>query len=193
VAAGRGPNLHSRFESNFVEQAINETDFAGLVGAPQRVGPWVPAMEQFLRRNNGFLDQLYTLEQKGAFGSGKEPPESKPFTAARLADAATMLRDVWYTTWLVSEEEWLNDRVFVGGRPGATVLESLRARQRIETRKSGDLEEVIAIGNRKNGLDGRTWRWYLNGQPSAEAPGKRVVAAGERIEFRFEKAAAAPR
>lgn len=193
LAAGRGTSLHARFESDFVERAINENDFAGLVRTFQRVGPWVPSIEQYVRRDNGYIDELYTLEQKGAFGSGNEPAESKSFTAARLADAATMLRDVWYTTWLVSEEEWLNDRVALFGRPGISALENLRTRHRIETQKNGDVEEVVAIGNRKNGLDGRTWKMYVNSQPATEAPGKHLVASGERVEFRFEKAAAAPK
>ncbi len=190
---GRGVNIHSRFEINFVDKAVPEKDIASRVAAtPHRLGQWVPDMEQFIRRNNGFVEQLYMLDQKGAFGSGSEPAEAQAFTAARLADGATMLRDLWYSAWAVSGEEWMNDRVFVYSRAGATVLELLRENHKIETRKNGDSEDVVAIGNRKNGLDGRKWRWYLNNQPQTEDAARHVTAQGERIDWRFEKAAASP-
>lgn len=201
--AGPGQRLHFRFESDYVGRAISETDMVPCLPAPHRTAEPVKEMEQFLRRNAGFVEELYTLDEKGEFGSGHEPSEAKAFTAARLADAAGMLRDVWHSAWLVANEEWLNDRVPVYGQPGRTVLDLLREDMtsgalsgrypaldpghRLQTQNTDAGEQVVAIGNRKNGLDGRAWRWFINGQPAGEPPGKHVVSAGERIEFRFEK------
>jgi hypothetical protein len=200
AAAGPGQRLHSRFESEYVDRVIFEKDIAERLPAGHRIQEPVKEMEQFLRRNQGFVEELYSLEEKGSFGSGSEPPEAQAFTAQRLADAAGMLRDVWHTAWLVSGEEWLNDRVFVYVRPGRTVLEILREElasgerlpglapeRRLQTERTDAGEQVVAIGNRKNGLDRRQWRWYLDGQLAAESPDKHVTAAGERIEFRFER------
>jgi hypothetical protein len=187
AAAGRGQDLHSRFEGAYVNRAISEKDIEPQLSPPHRVGPWVRDMEQFIRRNNGFVEQLYTLEQKGAFGSGREPPEAKQFTAARLADAASMLRDVWHTAWLVSGEEWLSDRVVVYPGLGKTVLQLLRERYRVETAERDGTTEVTAIGNRKNGLDGRTWRLYIDNTPAARPVDRYVPGTDERVDFRFEK------
>lgn len=190
AAAGRGQSLHARFESIYVGRAISEKDIEPLLSAPHRVGPWVAGMEQFLRRNNGFVEELYTLEEKGAFGSGQEPAEAKAFTAARLADSASMLRDVWQTAWAISGEEWLNDRATFYPEPGKTVLELLRARYHVVTETNNGLVEVVQIGNRKNGLDGRHWQMYLNNAPARQPVDEFVPAAGDRVDFRFEKTAA---
>ena len=189
---GRAANgIHSRFESNYVDSAIEEKDVEPLLSPPHRVESWVPEMETFLRRNNGFVEQLYRLDQKGAFGSGQEPPEAKRFVAARLADATSMLRDVWTSAWVISGEEWLNERVTVFSQPGKTVLQMLREGHRVETADHDGTIEVVRIGNRKNGTDGRTWQLYINNVPAKRSIDKYIPATGERIDFRFEKPAAA--
>ena len=48
------------------------------------------------------MEQIYRWDHEAAFGEGKEPAAAKPFTIARLAEGATMLRDLWYTAWVRS-------------------------------------------------------------------------------------------
>lgn len=193
-AAGSGQNLHFRFEVTYVERAVSEKDLTGRLTQTRRLGAWVPEMEQLTRRNNGFVEQLYLYDQKAAFGSGNEPPEAQVFTAARLADGAAVLRDLWHTAWVVSGEEWLDDRVFLFGRPGRTVLDLLKeGGRRVETRHYEIGEMVVAIGNRKNGLDGRYWHYLVNGKLATDAADRRRTEAGDRIEWRFERHEPSPR
>ena len=190
-AAGRAANgIHSRFEADFVNNAAGEKDIEPLLSPPHGLGSWVSEMEAFTRRNNAFVEQVYSLDKAGAFGSGSESPGAKPFVAARLADSASMLRDAWTAAWMIAGEEWLNDRVLVFPRAGKTVLELLRERYRVETANHGGMVEVIGIGNRRNGIDGRTWRMYSNNLPAASGRpiNTYTPASGERIDFRFEKA-----
>ncbi len=175
--------LHGRFESDFVEAAISEKDLKTT--EPHRVGAWTPEAEKFIRRNNGFVEMLYDFDRSAAFGSGKESPEAKAFTAQRLSDGASMLRDVWYTAWMVSHDEWLNERITLYARGGSTVLELLKRQHRVETKTYPMGQMVTGIGNRKNGLEGHYWTYYINGAAAAESADKYVVKQGDRIEWRF--------
>ncbi len=193
-AVGQQANgIHARFETDYVNSAIEEKDIEPLISPPRRLKSWVPDMEAFIRRNNGFVEQLYTLDKNGPFGSGSESPGAKPFVAARLADAASMLRDVWDTAWVTSEEEWLNERVMVLSKPGKTVLQLLRERHRVETADRGGKVEVVGIGNRRNGIDHRIWQLYVNNAPagSSHSVDTYSPAPSEHVDFRFEKPAAA--
>jgi hypothetical protein len=184
VQEARG--IHSRFESQFVDQAVNEKDLPALLPAPHRAGPWVAEMERFLRRNNGLAEQIYQLDRRGAFGSGQEPPEALPFTLQRLADAAGELRDAWVAAWLNSGDEWMAEPVMVFGRGGKTLLELLRERHHVETKTYPFGQMVTAIGNRTNGLDGHNWMYYLDGKHGEQSADKYVPADNERVVWRFE-------
>jgi len=177
--------LHSRFESIFVDRAVEDKDMVALP-AFQRVGPWVASTEQFIRRNNAFVEKVYLLDAEGSFGSGKETPEARAFLLARLGDAAWMLRDVWTTAWMVAGEEWLNDKVVTYGRTGRTALDLLR-NFKVETKSFEMGTMVVGIGNRKNGLDGRYWHYFVNGQSGTVAADKHQSNNGETIEWRFDK------
>jgi hypothetical protein len=179
--------LHSRFESVFVEQAINERDFSGKLWPLRRLGPWSEEMEKFIRRNNAMLEPIYQFDRQAEFGSGGESAEAKAFTTERLADAAAMLRDVWHTAWLVSGEEYLNESVVVFGRPGKSLLDLTRDTRRVQTRKYPFGVLVTAIGNRKNGAGGRYWMYYTGGKHGPQPADRYQPAPGERVEWKFEK------
>jgi hypothetical protein len=179
-------SLHARFESIYLERAVDDKDM-GALPAPRRVGPWVAETEQFIRRQNTFVEKLYALEAEGSFGSGKETPEARSFLLARLGDAASMLRDYWSTAWIAGGEQWLTEPVMTYGRTGSTALDLLRNR-RVETQSHELGKLVVAIGNRRNGLDGRYWHYYVNGQMPRVSADKYQTNNGDRIEWRFEKA-----
>ena len=42
------------------------------------------------------------------------------------------------------------------------------------------------IGEKENGQDGKSWRFYLNGRPSEESPFESPLSGGEKILFKFE-------
>jgi hypothetical protein len=55
----------------------------------------------YLRHTNSYVEKVYQLDKAGGFiGAGS--PESREFTAERLAAGASMLRDMIYTAWLES-------------------------------------------------------------------------------------------
>jgi hypothetical protein len=97
-----GENIHARFETSYVNAAIEERDFQALVGPVAERGPWLEAALQHIRAAHQHLEELYALDQAHPFGGGGEPPEARRFTAERLADAARALRDFWYTAWVRS-------------------------------------------------------------------------------------------
>jgi hypothetical protein len=55
----------------------------------------------YLRHSKTYVEKVYQLEKAGGF-VGAGTPESRAFTAERLAAGASMLRDMIYTAWLES-------------------------------------------------------------------------------------------
>ena len=55
----------------------------------------------YLRQTSTYVEKVYQLEKAGGF-VGEGTPESREFTAERLAAGASMLRDMIYTAWLDS-------------------------------------------------------------------------------------------
>jgi hypothetical protein len=95
--------FHGRFESQYVQAHIRESDVrAALTAAPQVFPRTRDAVLAYLERTHQLVDTLYALEQGATFRPETTTPEQKAFAAARLAAAAAMLRDVWYTAWITS-------------------------------------------------------------------------------------------
>lgn len=104
-------DTHWRFESLFVTARITAGDVEPLVTAAPAVAPNVrEATMAYLRQSHGLLRQLYTLDKAQRFDSTTTAATHKAFVAARLAAAATMLRDLWWTAWVTSGQP-------VPGRP----------------------------------------------------------------------------
>jgi hypothetical protein len=94
---------HPRYETQYVDRAIELSDVTALVDRkPRLVGDWLREAEKHVAATNSHVEQIYIWDKQAPWGSGREPAEAKPFTAARLADGARMLRDVWYTAWVRS-------------------------------------------------------------------------------------------
>ena len=94
---------HGRYESQYVDRAIELADVSALVaGQPRLLGNWLREAETYIAATNSHVEQIYVWDKQAPWGSGQEPAEAKPFTAARLADGARMLRDVWYSAWVRS-------------------------------------------------------------------------------------------
>ena len=95
-----GKGIHARFESQFVDQSISLEDVTALVDdKPRLLGDWLREVEKVIAASNAHIEQIYIWDQKTPFGGGEEPAAAVTFTAARLADGARFLRDLWYTAW----------------------------------------------------------------------------------------------
>lgn len=94
--------IHHVFEGVFVAANMHSPDVQARMTPVHAIeGDMFPAYVAYLRQTYTYLDQLYELEKAGGF-QGAGTPESRAFTADRLAAGASMLRDMIYTAWLDS-------------------------------------------------------------------------------------------
>ena len=91
-------DVHSKFESAFVRA------HATPAGVTAHMRPYKSCactihqhVAQYLRATNGQVVPLYEIEKRGGFAIGT--PEAVEFVDARLADGATMLRDMIVDAW----------------------------------------------------------------------------------------------
>jgi len=94
--------IHWQFEGPFVAAAINSEDAAKKMTPVKPIGgDLFDAYVAYLRESATHVEKVYQLEKAGGFVD-KGTPESRDFTAARIAAGASMLRDMIYTAWLES-------------------------------------------------------------------------------------------
>jgi rhodanese-related sulfurtransferase len=96
--------LHGRFEDTYVHAHIHDGDVRPLVHKLQMVSDGLPYIYDEVRRGNSQVIPLYELEKSKPFGAKDDDPNAKAFVAARLADAAAVLRDLWYTAYYTSAD-----------------------------------------------------------------------------------------
>ncbi len=96
--------IHYQFESPFVAANIHPADVQARMTPVKAIdGDMFDAYVDYLRHTATFVDRVYQLDKAGGFvGSGT--PESRDFTAGRLAAGASMLRDMIYSAWLDSAQ-----------------------------------------------------------------------------------------
>jgi hypothetical protein len=56
-----------------------------------------------LRHTGTYIEKVYQLDKAGGF-TGAGTPESRDFTAERIAAGASMLRDMIYAAWVDSAQ-----------------------------------------------------------------------------------------
>ncbi|HEY0141440.1 MAG TPA: hypothetical protein VGF48_11135 [Thermoanaerobaculia bacterium] len=94
---------HSRFETQFVSHAVDVKDVIPLVAAPQVHTDFFKTAVAQLQESNALTETLYRLDRDGAFSQfGAVKKEGFAFATSRLADAAALLRDLWYSAWVNS-------------------------------------------------------------------------------------------
>ena len=94
--------IHWQFEGPFVAANIHApVAGAKMTAAKVLDGDIFDAYMAYLRQTNTFVEKVYQLEKVGGF-LGAGTPESREFTAERLAAGASMLRDMIYTAWVDS-------------------------------------------------------------------------------------------
>ncbi|MCU1348443.1 MAG: hypothetical protein JWO56_1473 [Acidobacteria bacterium] len=93
-------DVHSRFESNFVDRALTLQDVQPIVPAPVLRSDYFTTAVDFVKHSSTLVEPLYRLDREHAFDDLHPiPPEAKAFTAERLAAGASLLRDLWWSTW----------------------------------------------------------------------------------------------
>jgi hypothetical protein len=97
-----GHQIHSLFESQFVAANIHASDVQAKMTPVRPIdGDLFDAYLAYLRHTATYVEKVYQLEKAGGFvGTGSA--ESREFTAGRLAEGASMLRDMIYSAWLDS-------------------------------------------------------------------------------------------
>jgi len=100
--------IHWQFEGPFVAANIKAADVAPFMTHPHELGDVFDDYLVYLRHSSTLVERVYQLDKSGGFKAAGTP-ESKQFTAERLAAAASELRDLYYTAWIESAKpvpEW---------------------------------------------------------------------------------------
>ncbi|MGD0786975.1 MAG: S1/P1 nuclease [Terracidiphilus sp.] len=97
-----GHQIHWQFEGPFVAANLHEPEVRAKMSQAKAIdGDLFLSYVAYLRHTNSYVEKVYQLEKAGGF-VGAGTPESREFTAERLAAGASMLRDMIYTAWLES-------------------------------------------------------------------------------------------
>jgi hypothetical protein len=97
-----GHQIHSQFESSFVAANIHAPEVQAKMTPSKAIdGDIFSSYMAYLRHTYMFVEKVYQLDKAGGF-VGAGTPDSREFTAERLAAGASMLRDMIYTAWLDS-------------------------------------------------------------------------------------------
>jgi hypothetical protein len=100
----RDRGFHSRYESVFVDAAIDPSAVRPKVQGPQRLTNVWDSIKQYLNTSFSELEPAYELEKAGEINPEKPHVKGTEFIANELARASTMLGNLWYTAWLESGE-----------------------------------------------------------------------------------------
>jgi hypothetical protein len=96
------PSIHGRFESSFVELIqLTDADLAPLMEKPKLLADSFAAILAHLDDAATHVEEVYILDQSGAFGDKNNQPAAR-LARTQLAKAAALLRDLTYTAWVES-------------------------------------------------------------------------------------------
>jgi hypothetical protein len=99
-----GHQIHHLFEGPFVTANMHAPEVQAKMTPVKLIeGDMFDAYIAYLRHTGTYVEQVYQFEKAGSF-IGAGTPESRDFTAARLAEGASMLRDMIYTAWIDSAQ-----------------------------------------------------------------------------------------
>jgi hypothetical protein len=96
--------LHGRYETAYVNAAIEDSIVRRKLQPPQRIAMVWDSIKQHLTQGFADLEPMYELEKTGEFNPEQPRAKGTDFIATQLARAVTMLSNLWYTAWLESAE-----------------------------------------------------------------------------------------
>jgi hypothetical protein len=107
-------NFHARFETDFINANVSEDDVAPLMAPLNECHCSIQAhTASYLAQAQARVVETYRLDQSHAFDM--DAPDAKRLVAARLAEGASMLRDMVVDAWTAS------DNAVLGYRPQVSV------------------------------------------------------------------------
>jgi hypothetical protein len=99
------PQIHARFESEYVETHVALSDIVSQIsGTPRVLTNEQAQIVAYFQATHEQVVPLYELEKKAPFNATTSAPENRRFTVERLAFGANMLRDLWWTAWVTSAQ-----------------------------------------------------------------------------------------
>jgi hypothetical protein len=96
--------LHSRYETAYVNSALEIASVRPKVQPPQRLTNVWDSIKRYLAQTFADLQPMYELEKAGEFNPQQPRAKGTDFIATELARAGTMLSNLWYTAWMQSGE-----------------------------------------------------------------------------------------
>jgi len=94
--------IHWKFEGPFVAANMKASDVAPKMTPPSLIsGDIFDSYVAYLHHSATLVDAVYAFDKAGGFDNAGTP-ESRAFTAERLAAGASELRDLIYTAWIES-------------------------------------------------------------------------------------------
>jgi len=96
--------LHARYETAYVNAAVDIANVKPKVRPPQRLTDVFGAVKQHLIQGFVELEPMYQLEKTGEFNPEQPRAKGTDVIATQIARAGTMLGSLWYTAWLESGE-----------------------------------------------------------------------------------------
>ena len=99
-----GHQIHHQFEGQFVAANIHAPEVQTKMAPAKLIeGDMFDAYVAYLRHSATYVEKVYQFDKAGGFTDAGSP-ESRDFTATRLAAGASMLRDMIYTAWILSAQ-----------------------------------------------------------------------------------------
>ena len=94
--------FHASFEGPFVHDHLNLASVEAAMPAPRPCPAIAACTAAYLQATNAMVEPLYALWGSGAFA--RADPAAVAFTAARVADGASELRDLIVAAWKASDD-----------------------------------------------------------------------------------------
>jgi hypothetical protein len=92
------PGLHAKFESTFVNANVTEADVAKAIRPYRHCETTLQAcVQDYLSDSLKNIETVYRLDKAGALDAAT--PEAKAFVVSRMAEGASMLRDMVVDAW----------------------------------------------------------------------------------------------
>jgi len=97
--------FHARFEEAFVEAHVSLDDVAAHLPAAgaRRIPDVRTAVFDHITESHERVVELYRLDRDVGFDPMLSDPSTEAFAVEQLVSGARMLRDLWWTAWLLSE------------------------------------------------------------------------------------------
>ncbi|HUO85294.1 MAG TPA: hypothetical protein VM534_09285 [Thermoanaerobaculia bacterium] len=92
-------DAHFRFESAFVTRAVELSEILPEMAEVTPRADYFATAVELIRESNNLVERLYALDRDGGFQQSGGSQAGEDFAARRLAHGASLLRDLWWSTW----------------------------------------------------------------------------------------------